>query len=256
MEEKPHGTHLFPWEDILRARGSWIQLRAPCATSDVGCSSDCEREWLQGCRAASEERAKLWTGARCEQGRQGAREQPGACVGDILRPVLQFVWEVRNREMIVSFLCPWGKEKNPLSWVLVDRYWGTDTSQRSRIICPGKPGDPFQSESLPRTDTALSCIQGNVEHYHFALQLSPRETEQMRRFPSPRGQGGNRPSWLIPFSHTSHSPCLSLLLSILARGFGISSTKRQKEKWFCFFSEMSLHFLQIPFVCILPSWRA
>lgn len=81
--EKTRGTHLFLWADPLRARGTWIQLWAPCATGDVGHSGDCEGECLQGCKTAVEERAKSLFCARWEEERQGAGEQLGAHGGHI-----------------------------------------------------------------------------------------------------------------------------------------------------------------------------
>lgn len=41
------------------------------------------------------------------------------------------------------------------------------------------------------------------------------------------------------FPLTSHSVCLSLLFNIQARGFGISSTQRQKGKLFFFRTEFA-----------------
>lgn len=49
-----------------------MQLWAPCATSDVGHSGDWKGEWLQGCKTAAEERAKVWIWARWEEKRSAA----------------------------------------------------------------------------------------------------------------------------------------------------------------------------------------
>lgn len=134
--------------------------------------------------------------------------------------------------MGVTFLYPWRKKKKPFKVVewsargscgfLFNTYLKKTLPERTSFVL--QPGQcwAFYCPALPRSD--------GTSWGDFLLPEAKMETDHH-----------DHPCRTESFPPTtSHSVGLSLLFNIQARGFGICSTKRQKEKLIFFWTEFTV----------------